>query len=587
MKILIGFLLIVFGMQLLPGQSCLTSGIVFSNQQDIDNFPLNFPGCSIIEGSLGISGSAVLNLDSLIYLTEVKGSIQILGATNLTSLQGLNNLKKVDGQFRCISASLTNFNGLDSLRLIGSTFKVQLAGLVNFQGISKLHKIGGNFELTLPSTSFIDFTGLSALDTIIGGMTGDLRINSFTGLNNLKYIGGSLNLGNGPIYSLAGLENLRHIGGLLNLYRGRFFNLDPLQNLDSVFSLTINNCDSLRNINALQDIQTLYFLHISGNQKLENITGLANLHTVINSININHINPSSILDLSPFSTLTNFKGSLFLSGRLGDFSVFNNIDTLTTLSISSNPIIGVISGFDSLKTITGQLSFSDNSTLTAINGIQNLINLGSLSIKNNPFLFSLAGLNHEFTLENTVTIQNNSLLSDCDIVPLCYKFWLSGLPNSNTISGNGPGCNTFQEIFTNCGAAPDQDNDGINDLEDNCPAISNSNQLDCNTNGIGDVCENFFDNDCDGLENSIDNCPSIFNPFQHDHNNNSIGDACEEFSKLGFGIAEPKVEYHFSNGSIYLDNPEKQLILKKQNGECYTLKIVGDVIQPQTITCPQ
>ncbi len=36
---------------------------------------------------------------------------------------------------------------------------------------------------------------------------------------------------------------------------------------------------------------------------------------------------------------------------------------------------------------------------------------------------------------------------------------------------------------------PDDDNDGIPDLTDNCPSIYNSDQLDANSNGIGDVCE--------------------------------------------------------------------------------------------------
>ena len=36
---------------------------------------------------------------------------------------------------------------------------------------------------------------------------------------------------------------------------------------------------------------------------------------------------------------------------------------------------------------------------------------------------------------------------------------------------------------------PDTDGDGVLDEQDNCPAIANPTQADCNNNGSGDVCE--------------------------------------------------------------------------------------------------
>jgi len=75
----------------------------------------------------------------------------------------------------------------------------------------------------------------------------------------------------------------------------------------------------------------------------------------------------------------------------------------------------------------------------------------------------------------------------------------------------------------------DSDNDGINDNEDNCPNIANTNQVDTDNNGIGDACEEIIntDNDSDGIENDSDNCPEIANPNQEDINSNGIGNACE------------------------------------------------------------
>jgi photosystem II stability/assembly factor-like uncharacterized protein len=72
----------------------------------------------------------------------------------------------------------------------------------------------------------------------------------------------------------------------------------------------------------------------------------------------------------------------------------------------------------------------------------------------------------------------------------------------------------------------DDDNDGILDVDDNCPLISNSNQLDTDGDGEGDVCDT--DDDGDGILDSNDNCPLIANADQADIDNDGIGDVCDE-----------------------------------------------------------
>ncbi|MAT93599.1 MAG: hypothetical protein CME59_13460 [Halioglobus sp.] len=72
----------------------------------------------------------------------------------------------------------------------------------------------------------------------------------------------------------------------------------------------------------------------------------------------------------------------------------------------------------------------------------------------------------------------------------------------------------------------DDDGDGISDVADNCPFVSNPNQS--NTDGAddgGDACDD--DDDNDGWEDFYDNCPRIANPDQLDSDDNGRGDACE------------------------------------------------------------
>jgi len=53
----------------------------------------------------------------------------------------------------------------------------------------------------------------------------------------------------------------------------------------------------------------------------------------------------------------------------------------------------------------------------------------------------------------------------------------------------------------------DSDNDGIPDIEDNCPDIWNPDQLDTDYNGIGDACD--CNPDCAGKECGDDGCGGI------------------------------------------------------------------------------
>jgi Putative metal-binding motif/Thrombospondin type 3 repeat len=65
----------------------------------------------------------------------------------------------------------------------------------------------------------------------------------------------------------------------------------------------------------------------------------------------------------------------------------------------------------------------------------------------------------------------------------------------------------------------DRDGDGVNDLDDNCPTVSNAGQLDGDRDGVGDAC---------------DNCPNQANPDQVDRNGDGIGDLCQDADGDGY-----------------------------------------------------
>ncbi len=199
-------------------------------------------------------------------------------------------------------------------------------------------------------------------------------------------------------------------------------------------------------------------------------------------------------------------------------NVGTNTVTLTVTDASGNQRTGtaVVTVRDQVgptvvtQSVTVQLNAAGTASITTAqvnNGSTDACGIASLSVS--PSTFTCANLGPN-TVTLTVTDVNGNVSTGTAIVTVTVNFSTTG---DNDLDGTPDNCD------------PDDDNDGILDVNDNCPTQANSNQADNDTDGIGDACDN--DDDNDGILDGYDNCPFIYNPGQEDVDNDGMGDICD------------------------------------------------------------
>lgn len=87
----------------------------------------------------------------------------------------------------------------------------------------------------------------------------------------------------------------------------------------------------------------------------------------------------------------------------------------------------------------------------------------------------------------------------------------------------GPAVQTFSIFCLH--PLSDYDDDGIINIEDNCPGRFNHKQKDTDLDGSGDMCDT--DDDNDGVLDYRDICPRAANPDQLDNDADMVGNACD------------------------------------------------------------
>ncbi|MFK8104537.1 MAG: T9SS type A sorting domain-containing protein [Saprospiraceae bacterium] len=256
-------------------QSCLSSGIIFASQAEIDAFPIDYPNCTAIGGSIFLNDSSgdITNLDGLNQVTRIEGDFLLDIATEMQNFTGLENLSYIGGNFNLNGSEIASFEGLSSLDSIGGDLLIAPLNPIDLSGLENLTFIGNNLHF-LGIDIISDLTSLSSLTTIGGDFQIDAgSFSSFEGLNNLTRIGGTFYIFMAyGLVDLSGLENLTEIGGSLEINGTEIESLNGLQNLQTVNGQVFIHLNyKLTDISALNNLnfESVSFLEVSLNDQLE------------------------------------------------------------------------------------------------------------------------------------------------------------------------------------------------------------------------------------------------------------------------------------------------------------------------------
>ncbi|MBX7052988.1 MAG: hypothetical protein K1X54_13200 [Flavobacteriales bacterium] len=399
-------------------QTC-SGDLFFASQQELNDFLINNPTCTAIDGNVVIVNSIsdsdpILDVQGLQNIQTISGDVTFQLEVGPMSFTGLSSLTSVGGNL-----IFDDYTSLGNPNAIVSYDGLQ--NLVAANGLS-LSVIGG-MDLTV----FDQFTTAENITINITG-TGNISITDiFPGITEL----------NGGFYFQTIQATLIDFSGLNNLVTAGHVNFQPGFGVGQV---SLGSIDAFNQLDSCTDIyfDLVYVNDVIG--LLENLRAVSNsLWLDLGTDGTNYPQFSQLESTPSLNVLMGGQSippltfpSLVECSYILISAVFSEVNFPLLESVGTM----MINGEEYQNPIFAQVN------APMLNSIQNEFQLGGLDVAD------LSGFASLDFIGGAVTITNCPNLSDCAISAMCDKVSVDA--GNVNLDGNAVGCNTVGEILDAC-----------------------------------------------------------------------------------------------------------------------------------------
>lgn len=327
---------------------CPSQTLIFTTQDEIDHFIIDYPDCNRISGALIIDESEVSNLAGLANLTYVGADVMIENNDNLINFDGLENLDSI-GQSLIIrnNQNLENIDALAGLSYVNKNIRyIGFDKITTLNGFMGLDYIRGDLIIGFHD-ELIDIMGLSNIDSIDGQLKlqRNNKLTNVLGLSSLKKIKGDISQISGDnILSLNGLNSLESTGALWVEFLPRVKNLNGLKNWRSAkgFTSRVSNMDSLITLEGLDNLTFIDGdLSFAFNPMLKDLDGIESLRSISHDLIL--VNMDSLQQVDALINLEKVGGDILIANafQLQNLKGLKNIDPseIDLVEIFDNPLL--------------------------------------------------------------------------------------------------------------------------------------------------------------------------------------------------------------------------------------------------------
>lgn len=395
-----------------------SSQIVFSTQQEVEDFAENFPNCSELNYGLIIT-QGVEDLSRLSFLQKIGGALEIRNTNNLLSLQGLEGLREITS-FLSIknNESLNDISALNKVTSV-STLNINAnSSLTAITGFDSLKNIGGSL-LIFSNTEIREISAFPNLESIEMDLqiTREDALTSIIGFQNLKEVGNQVQIDFAESLAyILGFSELEKVGSNIKIASGTLDSIGGFEKLDTIRGDFEIAC--FPGAYAISGFSNVRYIggQLAFDKGLHKMEGFESLTYVGAGFKI--ISSKGLMETPDFPNLETIGGTFQIYNnpdlqQLPAFSALSEIDG--SVIITENLSLAQLKSLHQLQKINGYLEIERNDSLITFDAFTNLDSIAWwVDIESNPSLVSLDGLENLKYIGQKLDIRNCASLRQID-----------------------------------------------------------------------------------------------------------------------------------------------------------------------------